>query len=164
MGASEFYDFLGQLGANIPTVDFERAKREIWAVIDCIDSGLIAACHDISEGGLLVTLAEMTMPHRRIDGSGKLGVKVDISQTGPADVPVWVKAFGESGGFVCEVGQQKVAGFMGICANLGLKPIELGEVTESPEFTVSDSSSIIVNQPLSVLQDAWLNSLAAKLK
>lgn len=162
LGASEFYHLLGHLGANVPQADFEQAKNEIYTVIDAIDQGLVESCHDISEGGLLVTLAEMTMPHPRF-GGGKLGVKADLSGTGES-LKTYQKAFSETGGFVTEVKPENVDKFKKICENYNLSPIELGEVTSESSFAVTDDGKEVISQPLSVLQEAWLDSLAKYLK
>jgi len=162
LGASEFYHLLGHLGANVPQADFESATKEIYTVIDAIDQGVVISCHDISEGGLLVTLAEMTMPHPR-NGGGDLGVKVDLSASGEG-LETYQKAFSETGGFVVEVAPDKVEEFKKICDTNDLSPIELGEVSSESTFTVSDGGNEVISQPLSTLQDTWMNSLAKALK
>ncbi|MBU0578219.1 phosphoribosylformylglycinamidine synthase subunit PurL [Patescibacteria group bacterium] len=161
LGGSEFYHLLGHLGANVPQADFEQAKNEIYTVIDAIDSGLLESCHDISEGGLLVTLAEMTMPHPRF-GGGELGLDIDLSETGK-DLKTYQKAFAETGGFAVEVKPENVDKFKEICENYNLTPINLGTVIADSTFTVKDGDQVI-SQPLSKLQDTWLNSLAKELK
>jgi phosphoribosylformylglycinamidine synthase len=162
LGASEFYHLLGHLGKNVPQADFKQAKNEIYTVIDAIDQGLIESCHDISEGGLLVTLAEMTMPHPRF-GGGRMGVKADLSETGKG-LKTYQKLFSETGGFVCEVTSNNVDKFKEICKNYSLSPIELGEVLSESDFVVTDDGKEVISQPLSVLQKAWLESLAKQLK
>jgi len=162
LGASEFYNMLGHLGANVPQADFGQAKNEIYTVIDAIDGGLLESCHDISEGGLLVTLAEMTMPHPRF-GSGNLGVSVSLSKVGK-NLKTYQKAFSETGGFVVEVKPKNVAKFRKICKNYSLSPIELGEVTSDAGFMITDEGKEVVFQSVSTLQDVWLNSLYKQLK
>jgi phosphoribosylformylglycinamidine synthase subunit PurL len=162
LGASEFYNLLGYLGKNVPQADFKQAKKEIYTVIDAIDAGLIESCHDISEGGLLVTLAEMTMPHPRF-GGGQLGVKADLSDTGKG-LETYQKAFSETGGFVCEIKAENVEKFKKICENYSLSAIELGEVTSDSGFMITDGGKEVIFQSLSVLQDAWMESLAKQLK
>ncbi|MDB5490879.1 MAG: phosphoribosylformylglycinamidine synthase subunit PurL [Micavibrio sp.] len=44
-----------------PAVDLDTEKRHGLFIRDLINNGMIAACHDISDGGLLVALAEMAM-------------------------------------------------------------------------------------------------------
>ena len=161
LGASEFYHLLGHLGKNVPTVDFEQAKKEIYAVIDGVDQAAIVSAHDISEGGLLVCLAEMTMPHPRY-GGGKLGVEVDLSVVGEG-LKTYQKAFSETGGFTVEVPEAKLELFEKICGDHGLQPMALGKVTNEASFVCLDDGREVVHQPLSALQDAWLNSLAKYL-
>lgn len=162
LGASEFYHLLGYLGKNVPQADFKQAQNEIYTVIDSIDQRLLESCHDISEGGLLVTLAEMTMPHPRFGGGG-LGVKIDLSETGKG-LKTYQKAFSETGGFVCEVKPENIDKFQEICKNYGFLPIELGQVITESDFIITDEKKDIISQPLSVLREAWLESLSKQLK
>ncbi|MBN1258310.1 phosphoribosylformylglycinamidine synthase subunit PurL [Candidatus Peregrinibacteria bacterium] len=162
LGAGEFYRLLGHLGANVPKEDFLQAEKQIYAVADAVDQGLLQSCHDISEGGLLVTLAEMTMPHCR-KGGGNLGIKVDLAPAG-AGLKAYQKAFSQTGGFAVEVASADVEKFQEICKNYGLSAIPLGEVIASPEFIAEDNGKPFVSQPLSVLRKVWTTSLAKALK
>jgi phosphoribosylformylglycinamidine synthase len=163
LGASEFYHLLGHLGANVPKSDFEEARKEIYTVIDGIDEKLIESCHDISEGGMLACVAEMTMPHPR-KGGGKLGVKLNLSECGNG-LTTSQKAFSETGGFVVEVKEQNLELFKAVCAKNHLKNvIMVGVVIDTGNFEVDDQGVNHINIPLPTLQEAWLNSLAAYLK
>jgi len=59
----------GEEGAP-PQVDLEAERRNGNLVREAIRSGIITACHDLSDGGLLVGLAEMAL-------AGKLGGEID---------------------------------------------------------------------------------------
>ena len=163
LGGSEFYRLLGHIGANIPQIDFPQAQSEIYTIIDAIDDGLLESCHDISEGGLLVTLAEMTMPNPR-HGGGELGVKIDLKSTGSSELQPYQKAFSQTGGFAVEVKPENIEAFKNICQKYNIQPIELGQVTSEPQFIIIDGEVSVVSQPLSALQDVWMNSLAKELK
>lgn len=163
LGGSEFYNHLGHLGANVPQVDFEQAKKEIYTVIDAIDQGLLQSAHDISEGGLLVTLAEMTMPHQRT-GGGNLGVEVDLKNTGSDALRAYQKAFSETGGFVVEVKQGNKEAFLEIAKSHALEAYSIGVVTEEASFSIADQGKSWVRQSLETLQEAWLNGLPSAMK
>ncbi len=163
LGGSEFYRLLGHLGANVPKTDFKQAKNEIYTVIDAINAGLIQSAHDISEGGLLVTLAEMTMPHARL-GGGNLGIQVDIGKAGSSDLPAYKKAFSETGGFALEVKSEDTEPFKKICKEYNVNPILLGEVISNPAFEVTHDGEPFISQTLQSIQDVWMGSLAKKLK
>lgn len=60
---------IGEEGAP-PPVDLEAERRNGNLVREAIRSRIITACHDLSDGGLLVGLAEMAL-------AGKLGGEID---------------------------------------------------------------------------------------
>jgi len=65
LGCSAYLrDVLGRTGPDAgppPPVDLAAEKQNGTAVRDLIGRGLVAACHDLSEGGLLVAAAEMAL-------------------------------------------------------------------------------------------------------
>jgi phosphoribosylformylglycinamidine synthase len=65
LGGSEYYHILKLDGVRPPILDFEIERRTHTAVLDCIRNGLITACHDCSQGGFAVALAEMTLSANR---------------------------------------------------------------------------------------------------
>ena len=67
-----------------PPVEFEVEKRNGIFIRDLIRDGAITACHDISDGGVLVTVAEMAM-------AGNIGASVTSS--GKTPLLAWL--FGE---------------------------------------------------------------------
>jgi len=68
-----------------PPVDLEIERRNGDLVRDLILSSLVSACHDIADGGLLVTAAEMAM-------GGGIGAEIDVA---PGSVPAHAWLFGE---------------------------------------------------------------------
>ena len=101
-----------------------RAPLRYRRLHRAIRNGLVAACHDVSEGGLAVALAEMCI-------AGSLGATIDVL---PHD-DVAVALFAESAGrLVVEVPPQHRDQF---AATL-VEPITwLGVVTDDPLLTVS---------------------------
>jgi len=71
-----------------PPVDLDAERRNGDFVRDLILSGTARACHDISDGGLLVALAEMAL-------AGNTGLRV---ASGPLDIPGHAFWFGEDQG------------------------------------------------------------------
>jgi len=69
LGGSEYYRLKGYLGRNLPKVRLRDAKRNMRAIIKAIDKGYVKACHDLSEGGLVVAAAEMSL-------AGSLGLEI----------------------------------------------------------------------------------------
>ncbi|MGE4281285.1 MAG: phosphoribosylformylglycinamidine synthase subunit PurL [Magnetospirillum sp.] len=78
-----------------PPVALHRERRKGELVRQLIQDGQVLACHDISDGGLLVAVAEMAMP-------GSIGASIEA----PASVPLHAWCFGEDQGrYLLEVGQ-----------------------------------------------------------
>lgn len=71
-GGSEFYDQLGLLGNNVPVVDPELAMKNYNNYHKATQEKWIRSGHDLSEGGLLVALAESCF-------GGRLGAKVSLN-------------------------------------------------------------------------------------
>ncbi|MEM3485710.1 MAG: AIR synthase-related protein, partial [Candidatus Methanomethyliaceae archaeon] len=105
LAGSAYLRSKGINGGECPKVDAKTSKEIIRALTKAIDSGLVAACHDVSEGGIGVAAAEMAM------ASG-LGLSLDLR-----DVPSEVKRsdlvlFSESASrFLVEVKKDRLREF-----------------------------------------------------
>jgi phosphoribosylformylglycinamidine synthase len=73
LGGSQYYRSKGFVGNNVPRVDAEEAKKTVSSLLTAMDMGLVRACHDLSEGGLVVTAAEMAF-------AGTIGMEFSISR------------------------------------------------------------------------------------
>jgi phosphoribosylformylglycinamidine synthase len=65
LGGSEYYKLRGVVGESVPKVNTEQAKDIFDSIVKAIDEGFLKACHDLSEGGLGVALAEMAFTGNR---------------------------------------------------------------------------------------------------
>ncbi len=136
LGGSEYYKLLGYIGKNVPRVHKVTAKETFRAITETIDLGLVKACHDLSEGGLAVTAAEMAL-------AGGFGIELDL-----AKVPTKgfnrddFILFSESNSrFLVEVAEKSKAEF-----ELSMKGkvfAEIGKVTNNSKFTVRGSNETI---------------------
>jgi phosphoribosylformylglycinamidine synthase len=121
-----------------PPVDLVAERRNGDFVRGAIADGMIVACHDVSDGGLLVAVAEMAM-------AGCVGVALEGAPEGVAGHGFW---FGEDQGrYVAATheaaGLIALAGAAGVSARLlgrvdgldltlpGLAPISLKRLTEA---------------------------------
>ncbi len=58
MGGSEFFSELGFVGNRVPRLDFKHNIEMYRRLRDAIRANIVRSCHDLSDGGLGVTLAE----------------------------------------------------------------------------------------------------------
>lgn len=73
LGGSHYSLVHGLSGGQVPRVRAETARRTFECLYRAIRTGTVRACHDASEGGLAVTLAEMCF-------SGGLGAEVQLEK------------------------------------------------------------------------------------
>ncbi|MFD2721355.1 AIR synthase-related protein [Hymenobacter monticola] len=145
LGGSEFYALHGQLGANVPKVDFEKAKALYTLVGQANDQSLIQSCHDLSDGGLAVALAETTF------GYG-YGAVVELPETG---LPLATQLFSESHSrFLATVAPEDVVAFEQL---LGERASRLGIVTSDGELTVRHAGKTVISANTAALRAAWTN-------
>jgi phosphoribosylformylglycinamidine synthase II len=139
LGGSEFYRLFEELGSHVPVVRPESASdlyRRVTAA-----RPYMASCHDLSDGGLAVALAEAAF-------GGELGAEVELKYP-----RVEAALFSESHSrFIATVPPELQQRFEAI---LGMRCRLLGKVTEQPKLRVQWQGEIVVDQPLEELQSAW---------
>ncbi len=73
LGGSEWFAQNGFIGNRVPVVHAVKAKKLYGALGAAIQAGLVASCHDCSDGGLGVALAETAF-------AGGCGLSVDLAR------------------------------------------------------------------------------------
>ena len=59
-GGSLYYRLLGINGGISPKMNPENLMNYSKTLLSCMESGIVVSCHDLSEGGLAVAIAEMS--------------------------------------------------------------------------------------------------------
>jgi phosphoribosylformylglycinamidine synthase len=145
LGGSHFNLVTGKSVGQVPRVDLELAPRLFGAVHSAISAGLVRACHDLSEGGLAVAIAEMAFAG---------GVGVDLTAL-PGGLNDDVKLFSEScSRFLVEVKPQHAAQFETHFAELPLTKV--GGTVAEPRLRVAGSDGEwVLWVKLTELKEAW---------
>ncbi len=149
LGGSEYYKLRGELGANVPKVDLKTAPQVVAALAAAIKGGLIAACHDCSEGGLAVALAEMAF-------AGGLGMDIDLSALpcGKDVTSVEQKLFSESTTrFIVEVRPEHFGVFAAEMKNVRFG--QMGKVTDTGLLVIKDNKQTVIRGDIAELKEAW---------
>jgi phosphoribosylformylglycinamidine synthase II len=147
-------------GGAPPQVEPARARATFRAVHRAIKSGLVAACHDLSEGGLAVAAAEMAF-------AGGLGMTIDLRQVPcEGDLDAMRRLFSESNTrFLCEVAPANQPAFEAeltktIPGEAKFTFARIGEVTAESRFTALDlDAALCIDAPLADLEKAWKSPL-----
>lgn len=97
LGGSEYLSSVIGIEAGVPPrVDLEGEKRLHEVVLESIGEGLFASCHDVSDGGLAVCLAESAIA----SGQGALILLNPNEYPQANDLPASALLFGEAQGRV----------------------------------------------------------------
>ncbi len=144
LGASEFYKLFDKLGANVPKVRKENAKRLYEKIIKANKQNLIESCHDLSDGGLAVAVCESTI-------GTEFGAKLDV--TNFRDLSLNAILFSESHSrFVVSISPGNKTAFESI---LGENTIFLGEVTSNENLIINKENKKVIDIEVDKLKQAW---------
>ncbi len=142
MGQSAYLrDCLGREEGTPPPVDLFEEKRNGDFVRGLIQAGTATAVHDLSDGGLAMGLAEMTMAS---------GIGADISSI---DQPLIPAFFGEDQArYVLTVTADEAAALLKRAAALGIAAAQIG-ITNGKELKLAGSRAISVEELRKVHED-----------
>lgn len=138
----------GKTGLALPRPDPSGLHRLGERLLSAGQRGLVRAAHDLSDGGLAVTLAEMGF-------GGGFGFRVDLEVTGLSSPSLALAAEGGSR-FVVEVPKGDRRRFEGTFR--GLACSRLGTV-EGADAVFSWGSSPLTTLPLSSYYERWRHGL-----
>jgi len=169
-GGSAYYEILENmsgtqrdelLGKNVPVPDLKEASSQIELITRLIENELLNSCHDISNGGLLLSLFEMTLPQRKVGGD--IGISIDLeSLKNPLRLDTLL--FSETGGFIIEVSPEHEEAVEKIAAHLGVILTPLGITTDSPTLEMSFGDETLLSDDLKTLHGAWSLGLEKAIK
>ena len=150
LGASEFYAMKGQLGANVPRVDFRRNLLLYGKLERAIKRRLLSSCHDLSEGGLAVALAECCI-------AGGLGAEAELSPAAGRLSPHQLLFSESSGRFVVSVRKKDEKKFRQ--AMRGAAFARIGQVSGNGALSASLNGARLASVPLASLSSSWKKTM-----
>jgi phosphoribosylformylglycinamidine synthase len=148
LGGSSFAQIINQLGDSVPDVpNAVYFKKAFDLIQEMINKDMIMAGHDISAGGFITTLLEMTFPDTL------LGMDLDLSSIGIND-PVQL-LFNENPGVVIQVKNLKECSLLMNAA--GLKWFPIGKIIPERRILIKNSSSQFIFD-INQLRDTWFKT------
>jgi phosphoribosylformylglycinamidine synthase II len=144
----------GVVAGAPPAVDLAAEKRLIAVVVALASEGALQSAHDVSEGGLAVTLAESCFT------SDGLSARVSLSSKEPDEAAL----FGERGSrAVVSVTPENLAAVRRVAAQYEVAVLEVGRVTRG-EFRIQLNGQAVVSADVPSLTDAWAGALERLLR
>jgi phosphoribosylformylglycinamidine synthase len=152
LGGSEYYAIHNKIGNVAPSVDLESSLKLYNALSKAIDAGLVSSCHDCSDGGLGVALAETAF-------AGGLGMFIDLRKVPTADVDRNdFLLFSESQGrFVVTISLGNEKRFEETIK--GSVFAKIGTVTKEDFIVYGLDGKICIKSNINELKEAWQKTL-----
>ncbi|MDC0363392.1 phosphoribosylformylglycinamidine synthase subunit PurL [Opitutales bacterium] len=136
-----------------PKVDLDAEMNLQNLLIGQIEEGRICAAHDLSEGGLLVCLAEMLFD---ADGLGASVSLPNLGSSGRLDALL----FGESQArAIIAVKPEKCDAVIQVAKNLGVSAHAMGKTDDSSQLKVEVAGTSVINADVSGLKNAWESAI-----
>ncbi|MDD2318735.1 MAG: phosphoribosylformylglycinamidine synthase subunit PurS [Geobacteraceae bacterium] len=156
LGGSEYSALKGFIGNRVPRVDAESALKRYRAYHEAVEKGLVVSCHDLSDGGLAVAVAETAF-------AGGLGLNIDLQRVLFAGVPCdrrdEVLLFSESASrLLVTVRPEQCELFEEVMGENCFSRI--GTVTEETLVTITGiDGTVVLRGALTDFKEAWQSPL-----
>jgi phosphoribosylformylglycinamidine synthase len=148
LGGSALCQVYGCMGREPPDLDSPDQLRALFDLVQTLNrEGRVLAYHDRSDGGLLVTLAEMAF-------AGHAGLDVDLSGLGPDPVAA---LFNEELGAVLQVGEDALEEVLALSEEIGLGDLVhvLGEVIKDQQIVLRHEGGILFQDTRVAMHRVW---------
>ncbi|MCA9440463.1 MAG: phosphoribosylformylglycinamidine synthase, partial [Candidatus Omnitrophica bacterium] len=146
----EYLAEFDQRGDSVPTVRPEEAWPLYQALAKATDQRLVRSCHDLSDGGLAVCLAESAF-------AGGLGAEIDLYQI-PMGEPIIrddFVLFSESPSrFLATISPKDQTDFEMLFEGLPVKAV--GRVSQNKKLRIKGlTGKTVVEEEIGELKEAW---------
>ncbi len=154
--SSEYSKTIAQIVAGEPPqIDLAAEKRLQQMLLALATEGLVQSAHDISDGGIAVTLAECCF--------AAPGLSASVSLEG-SEPPAEHALFNERGArAVVSVKSSLLARVLDSARQYGVTAQQIGQVTRDKGFRIQYKGSAAIDSPLDTLRDVWAHSLERAL-
>jgi phosphoribosylformylglycinamidine synthase II/phosphoribosylformylglycinamidine synthase I len=155
LGGSHYLAVRGIAGGHVPRVLPAESRRVMRTLTRAIRRGLVAACHDLSEGGLAVAAAEMSL-------AGEVGLDLDLDGMTATTDSAEALLFAESAGrFLIEVMEEDAAEVERLFA--GIPCAAIGRTVDDGRFSIRHAGTVLIDLPVDALDRAWKHAVATTL-
>ncbi|HTX14190.1 MAG TPA: phosphoribosylformylglycinamidine synthase subunit PurL, partial [Candidatus Baltobacteraceae bacterium] len=153
-GSSQYAkEIQGVVAGAPPAIDLGAEKRLIECLVKLASAKAIASAHDVSDGGLAVTLAESCFH------SNGFSADVDASAAAARGEAAEIALFGERGArVVVSLPGASLARLEAIATECGVHATRIGTVSRG-EFRIQYNGAAVVRGPMDLFRRTWTGSL-----
>jgi phosphoribosylformylglycinamidine synthase subunit PurL len=139
-----------------PAIDIAAEKRLQQFLQTLATEQLVRSAHDISDGGLAVTLAESCF------ASFRLSANVELAES---EAAIEHTLFHERGArAIVSVEPSLLARVLDSARQYGVTAQQIGQVVGDQDFRIQSKGSAVIDSPLDALRDVWDHSLERALQ
>ncbi len=150
LGGSSLAQTLGFLGQNTPDViDNQYFKKVFNAIQELINKEFILAGHDVSAGGLIVALLEMTFT------SNQMGLNVNLNEFKTNNLVSIL--FSEKPSILIQIENEKEKEILDFFSKKEILATKIATVNENRNFTIK-TNSISFNLNINELRNVWFET------
>ena len=148
LGGSCLAQVYHQLGTKTPDLDEPVLLKKFFNIIQTLNKeGKLLAYHDVSDGGLFVTLCEMAF-------AARTGLEIQISQLNSDPLGA---LFAEEPGAVIHVAEEHMGSVIELLDNQGLGEVShrIGQLSDDDRITVNSKNQVLFSRSRNDLMTAW---------
>ncbi len=139
----------GIIGGAPPRMDLAAEGRLIETLVSLAGRRLISSCHDLSDGGLAVAVAESAFASK--------GCSAEIALA--AEMPAEIALFGESGArALVSAPEALLAELERVAAQWGVAAHVLGRVTRGP-LQIKYNGTVLISDDRASLEQIWSQAI-----
>jgi phosphoribosylformylglycinamidine synthase subunit PurL len=147
----------GIVAGEPPAIDLAAEKRLIECLVALSAEGAVQSAHDVSGGGLAVTLAECCFASA---GAGRASSVGTIAALAGSGVPAEFALFGEAGArAIVSVSPAKLAAVLATARQYKVGAQEIGKVDGDNAFRIQYEGSVVIDSQVASLREVWATSL-----
>ena len=153
LGGSEYYESVqGLVGGHVPRVNLRSERIIMRSITRIVGADLVEAAHDISKGGLAVSLAEMAI-------QGQKGFTVSLDDIPTKTNRIDQLLFSESKPrLILESKQKNTSRILRRLRTARIPAAKIGRV-EGSRVEFAQKSDPVITTPLNVITDSWSRTL-----
>lgn len=152
----------GIIAGEPPAIDLAAEKRLQQCLVALAGNAVVRSAHDISDGGLAVTLAESCFR----SGAGNhqsaplLGARVSLKGNDPTEFAI----FGERGArAIVSLSPTSLAPLLEAARQYGVAAQQIGQVIGGDAFRIEYKGRAVIDTSVAKLYDTWAHSLESIL-
>jgi phosphoribosylformylglycinamidine synthase len=161
--SSEYSKAIAGISAGEPpAIDLAAEKRLIDCLVALAAAGSVQSAHDISDGGLAVTLAESCFASvsSLVGAEHAAPVLGAIVNLGDEPSAAEAAVFNERGArAVVSVSPSKLAAVLNTARQYSVAAHQIGQVIRGDAFRIEYKGSAVIDSSVEALRDTWAHSL-----